>query len=27
VQKVPSNPVNDQLTCRQRHPLTYATDC
>jgi plastocyanin/DNA-binding beta-propeller fold protein YncE len=27
VQKVPSSPVNDQLTCRQRHPLTYATDC
>lgn len=27
VQKAPSSPVNDQLTCRQRHPLTYATDC
>ncbi|MCE6999248.1 cupredoxin domain-containing protein [Saccharothrix sp. S26] len=27
VQKVPSNPVNDLLTCRQRHPLTFATDC
>ncbi|NUT93769.1 MAG: copper oxidase [Saccharothrix sp.] len=27
VQKVPSNPVNDQLTCRQRHPITYSTDC
>ncbi|MFI9811204.1 cupredoxin domain-containing protein [Saccharothrix variisporea] len=27
VQKVPSNPVNDLLTCRQRHPITYSTDC
>ncbi|MBC6448052.1 cupredoxin domain-containing protein [Actinokineospora xionganensis] len=27
VQNAPSNPVNDQLTCRQRHPVTYATDC
>ncbi|WP_228122595.1 cupredoxin domain-containing protein [Saccharothrix syringae] len=26
-QKVPGNPVNDQLTCRQRHPITHTTDC
>jgi plastocyanin/DNA-binding beta-propeller fold protein YncE len=27
VQRVPSNAVNDQLTCRQRHPVTFQTDC
>ncbi|MEV8444109.1 cupredoxin domain-containing protein [Actinosynnema sp. NPDC051121] len=26
-QKAPSNPVNDLLTCRQRHPITFSTDC
>ncbi|MFE0325200.1 cupredoxin domain-containing protein [Streptomyces sp. NPDC058960] len=26
-QHVPSNAVNDQLTCRQRNPITYGTDC
>jgi YVTN family beta-propeller protein len=27
VEKAPSNAVNDQLTCQQRHPVTFATDC
>jgi YVTN family beta-propeller protein len=27
VEKAPSNPINDQLTCRQRHPVTFATAC
>jgi plastocyanin len=27
VQNAPSNPINDQLTCRQRHPVTFAEDC
>ncbi|MFC7614496.1 cupredoxin domain-containing protein [Actinokineospora soli] len=26
-QRVPSNPVNDQLTCRQRNPVAFATAC
>ena len=27
VEQAPSNAVNDQLTCQQRHPVTYATAC
>jgi hypothetical protein len=27
VQNAPSNAINDQLTCRQRHPITFKTDC
>ena len=27
VQNVPTRAPFDQLTCQQRHPLTYATDC
>ena len=27
VQQVPSNAVNDQLTCRQRNPVAFATVC
>lgn len=27
VQRVPSNAVNDQLTCRQKNPVTFATAC
>jgi plastocyanin len=27
VQRVPNNPVNSQLTCRQRNPVKFATVC
>jgi len=27
VQRVPSNPINDQLTCRQRNPVKYKDVC
>ncbi|WP_175483056.1 cupredoxin domain-containing protein [Actinokineospora iranica] len=27
VQRVPSNKVNDQLTCKQRNPVAFATKC
>lgn len=27
VERAPKNPVNDELTCRQRHPITFAKVC